>query len=106
MQIKQLSALLDTKVAELDARVIKQQKNLSEANEADTQDKIKQELDELARLRGKLIKSKELAWEAHSLERHSNARLNQRKAMIGLTLCIFGGVSLLILLLIILKNYF
>lgn len=106
MQIKQLSAMLDTKLAELDARVVKQEKNLSTTEITEEKNKIQLELNELAKLRNKLIKSKELAWEAHSLERDSNKKLNQRKAIIGLVLCAVGGITALILLYIAIKGYF
>lgn len=105
MQIKQLSALLDNKLAELDARVIKQKKNLSQSQNAEATTKIQQELDELARVRSKLIKSKELAWEAHSLERDSNKKLNQRKATIGLVLCVAGGLATLVLIFMFIRNF-
>ncbi len=105
MQIKQLSAMLDTKLAELDARVAKQEKNLFHSRLTEDKNKIQQELNELAKLRGKLIKSKELAWEVHSIERGSNKKLNQRKATIGLTLCVIGGATALMLLYIALKDW-
>lgn len=105
MQIKQLSAMLDNKLAELDARVVKQEKNLSDTEITEEKNKIQLELNELARLRNKLIKSKELAWEAHSMERNSNRKLNQRKAMIGLALCAAGGITALILLYIVISEY-
>ena len=98
MQIKQLSAMLDTKLAELDARVVRQEKNLTNTEISEENQKIQLELNELARLRNKLIKSKELAWEAHSMERESNKAVNQRKAIIGLALCAVGGITTLILL--------
>lgn len=105
MQIKQLSAMLDTKLAELDARVVKQEKSLSDTHVIEEKNKIQLELNELARLRNKLIKSKELAWEAHSMERNSNKKLNQRKAMIGLLLCAIGGITALVLLYIVISEY-
>jgi uncharacterized coiled-coil protein SlyX len=105
MQIKQLSAMLDTKLAELDARVVKQEKNLSNTEITEEKNKIQLELNELARLRNKLIKSKELAWEAHSLEKNSNKKLNQRKAIIGLVLCAIGGITALVLLYIVISEY-
>lgn len=105
MQIKQLSAMLDNKLAELDARVVKQEKNLSSTEVDAEKNKIQQELNELARLRDKLVKSRELAWEAHSLERKSNKQLNQRKAMIGLALCFVGGLGALVLIVILVRQF-
>lgn len=105
MQIKQLSAMLDNKLAELDARVVKQEKNLSSTQTEFEKNKIQHELNELARVRDKLVKSRELAWEAHSLERKSNKQLNQRKAMIGLVLCVVGGLAALILIGILIKQF-
>jgi small-conductance mechanosensitive channel len=105
MQIKQLSSLLDTKVAELDARVILREKTLSQSQGTEEKVQIQQELDELARLREKLIRSKELAWEVHSMERKSNKQLNQRKALIGLILCMTGGLLAVVLLAILLGNF-
>lgn len=105
MQIKQLSAMLDNKLAELDARVVRQEKVLSTTDVDAEKNKIQQELNELARLRDKLIKSRDLAWEAHSLERNSNKQLNQRKAMIGLTLCVLGGLGTLVLIVILVKQF-
>jgi uncharacterized coiled-coil protein SlyX len=105
MHIKQLSAMLDTKLAELDARVARQEKTLTTTQLADEKNKIQNELNELARLRNKLVKSKELAWEAHSMERDSNKKLNQRKAIIGLALCAVGGITCLILLFIVISDY-
>lgn len=105
MQIKQLSAMLDNKLAELDARVVRQEKVLSTTDVDAEKNKIQQELNELARLRDKLIKSRDLAWEAHSLERNSNKQLNQRKAMIGLALCVLGGLGALVLIVILVKQF-
>jgi hypothetical protein len=105
MQIKQLSAMLDTKLAELDARVVKQEKSLSDVQEIEEKNKIQLELNELARLRNKLVKSKELAWEAHSMEKNTNRKLNQRKAIIGLVLCAIGGITALVLLYIVVTNW-
>jgi hypothetical protein len=105
MQIKQLSMLLDNKVAELDARVIRRAKTLSESQLAEEKVKIQNELDELAKLREKLIRSKQLAWEAHSMERNSNKQLNQRKALLGLALCVVGGLSGLVLMFIVIKDF-
>ncbi len=105
MQIKQLSSLLDNKVAELDARVIRRSKTLSESQLADEKAQIENELEQLAKLREKLIRSKELAWEAHSMERNSNKQLNQRKALIGLILCMVGGLSGLVLMFIAIRNF-
>jgi hypothetical protein len=105
MQIKQLSAMLDNKLAELDARVVRQEKILSTTDIDTEKNKIQQELNELSRLRDKLIKSRDLAWEAHSLERNSNKQLNQRKAIIGLALCVVGGLAALVLIVILVKQF-
>jgi len=106
MHIKQLSNLLDSKIAELDARVTLREKNLSECDQEEEKLKLQKELTELAVLRDKLVKSKDLALEAHTLERLSNKKLNQRKAFIGLGLCVIGGLTALVLIFIAAKEFF
>jgi hypothetical protein len=99
MQIRQISAALDHKLAQLD----KQLKTLEQEREQQTSEQQAAQKEEdilaLRSIRAKLLKSKDLAWRAHELKAQNEDQGRARQRAIGISLCIFSvlGAGLLIL---------
>ena len=93
MNIHQLSANIDTKLAQLEQQLQTLQQKLDQGDG----DKIQLENDMAAlnQLKYKLKKSRDIAWRAHELQQGNNNKMLQQKRMLGLGLCVFCGLGLL-----------
>lgn len=98
MQIRQVSATLDRKLAQLDQQLKKLEQEAREGTTQDTQ--REQDILALQKMRDKLIKSKELAWRAHQLQQTNDEAGRARQRLIGLSLCALSliGAGVLVFL--------
>jgi hypothetical protein len=92
MNIHQLSANIDTKLLQLEQQLSQLQRQLKENTGDSTQ--LLQDITALETLKFKLKKSRDLAWRAHELQ-HENSHQLQQKRIIGIGLCVFCGLGLL-----------
>jgi hypothetical protein len=98
MHINTLSARLDQKLIEVDHRLDKLSQQLAQTADATKQQQIQADLAALALTKDKLLKSRDLAWRAHRLQQQSGeAQTLRRKQRLGLVLCIFSALGLLVL---------
>lgn len=91
MHIRQVSAALDHKLAQLDQQLKKleqEQQNNSEPNP-----QLAQDILALQQIRTKLVKSKDIAWRAHQLQHQNDEQARARQRVIGLSLCIFSVIG-------------
>jgi len=91
MHIHQVSATLDIKLKQLEQQLQQLDQQLAQAP-AENQEQLALDKAALVKIRDKLIRSKELAWQAHRLQNSNNEQKRARQRLIGLTLC---GISLL-----------
>jgi hypothetical protein len=104
MQIRQVSAALDLKLAQLDQQLkkLEQDRNQADAKESATQ--IDQDILALQKIRAKLVKSKDIAWRAHQLQSEGDEQQRARQRMIGLSLCAISVIGAGLLLLLVVTN--
>lgn len=89
MQIRQISAALDAKLAQLDQQLKQlEQQHQEQGNNPDQQ--LVDDIAALHQIRDKLLKSKDIAWRAHQLRDENDEQRRARQRMSGLFLC---GVS-------------
>lgn len=99
MEINELSANIDQKLADLE-----QQLSHLHSQQAQTHDPVKQQqytadITALKKVRLKLLKSRDIAWRAHQLiQEQDDQRINDQKRMLGLALCVFSAVGALVLI--------
>ncbi|MCE3253904.1 MAG: hypothetical protein K0Q67_2924 [Cellvibrio sp.] len=98
MQIRQVSAALDHKLAQLDQQLKKLEHQREQQNNSEPNPQLEQDILALQQIRTKLVKSKELAWRAHQLQHQNDAQSRARQRMIGLSLCIFSVIGAGVLL--------
>ncbi|HSC67036.1 MAG TPA: hypothetical protein VLC79_05075 [Cellvibrio sp.] len=91
MQIRQVSATLDRKLAQLDQQLKKLEQEDRSGTTPDTQ--REQDILALHKMRDKLVKSKELAWRAHQLQQANDEAGRARQRLIGLSLCAFSVIG-------------
>lgn len=98
MQIVELSANIDQKLAALE-----QQLKVLQARHAQSQDatqtlQLETDMVALNKIKLKLLKSRDIAWRAHQLQRENAADQRQENLrVLGLWLCIFSGVAAIVL---------
>lgn len=95
MQIRQISAVLDAKLAQLDQQ-LKQLEEQQQGNTADPQ--LLNDIAALHQIRSKLLKSKDIAWRAHQLRDDGDEQRRARQRISGLLLCglsVVGAVALI-----------
>lgn len=104
MQIRQVSAALDLKLAQLNQQLkkLEQDRNHADANGSAAQ--IDQDILALQKIRAKLVKSKDIAWRAHQLQSEGDEQQRARQRMIGLSLCAISVIGAGLLLLLVLTN--
>lgn len=95
MQIRQVSAALDQKLAQLDQQLKKLE---TQQNSSAPDPKLEQDILALQQIRTKLVKSKDLAWRAHQLQYENDEHNRARQRVIGLSLCIFSVIGAGVLL--------
>jgi hypothetical protein len=94
MQIRQISAVLDAKLAQLDQQ-LKQLEEQQQDNSTDPQ--LLNDIAALHQIRTKLLKSKDIAWRAHQLRDNGDEQRRKRQRISGLILCglsLIGAVAL------------
>ena len=94
MQIRQVSAALDHKLAQLDQQL----KKLEQEREQQPNPQLAQDILALQQIRAKLVKSKDIAWRAHQLQHQNDEQSRARQRVIGLSLCIFSVIGAGVLL--------
>lgn len=104
MQIRQVSAALDHKLAQLDQQLKKLEHERTQASGNDQNAQIDQDILALQKIRTKLVKSKEIAWRAYQLQHVGDEQQRARQRLIGLSLCAVSVVGAGILLLLVLGN--
>lgn len=99
MQIHQVSAALDHKLAQLDQQLKKLEQQHKQQT-AEQQPQLEQDIVALQKIRAKLLKSKEIAWRAHQLQDQNDEHSRARQRAIGLSLCVISviGAGILIFL--------
>jgi hypothetical protein len=99
MQINQLSANIDQKLAELDQQLDNLHKRRAEAQDVTQQEKIARDITVLNKIKLKLLKSKDIAWRAHQMrQEQEDLQRNDRQRLLGLALCIFSAVGAVVLI--------
>lgn len=94
MQIKDLTANVEQKLRQLDQQLVDLNRAQTLAGVEDGE-RLAADISALQQVRHKLVKSRDLALEAHQLERSTNEQLRRRQKYIGLGLCIFSLLGLL-----------
>jgi hypothetical protein len=102
MNIQQLSANINSKLAQLEQQISKLEQQLASAE--GNKDQITKDLLLLKQLKAKLKKSYDIALRAHELQRGSDEKLLQRKRWLGIGLCIISGLGLLAIAAVILMR--
>jgi len=92
MHINQVSAVLDNKLLQIDKQLEQLDTKITATADTHEQERLTQDKVALEAIRRKMIKSKELAWQAHHLQDNNNEQKRARQRLIGLVLC---GLSLL-----------
>lgn len=98
MQIRQVSAALDRKLAQLDQQLKTLEQEREQQGGSQPNPQLAQDILALEQIRTKLIKSKELAWRAHQLQHQNDEQSRARQRMLGLSLCIFSVLGAGVLL--------
>ncbi len=98
MQIRQVSAALDHKLAQLDQQLKKLEQEREQQSGSESNPQLAQDILALQQIRTKLVKSKDLAWRAHQLQHENDEQARARQRMIGLSLCIFSVIGAGVLL--------
>ena len=94
MQIRQVSAALDSKLAQLDKKL----KQLEQEQRTTPSPQLDQDIEALQLVREKLEKSKALAWRAHELQDQNDEAKRARQRLIGLSLCAISLIGAAVLL--------
>lgn len=94
MQIRQVSAALDSKLAQLDKKL----KQLKQEQREIPSARVDQDIEALQQVREKLLKSKAIAWRAHELQDQNNEAKRARQRIMGLSLCATSLIGAVILL--------
>lgn len=93
MQIRQVSAALDQKLAQLDQQLKKYEAQRAQQNSSEPDPQLEQDILALQQIRTKLVKSKDLAWRAHQLQYQNDEHSRARQRVIGLSLCVFSVIG-------------
>jgi hypothetical protein len=104
MQIRQVSATLDRKLAQLDQQLKKLEEQRAPHNGSKPNPHIEQDILALQQMRIKLVKSKDIAWRAHQLQHQNDENGRARQRVIGLSLCIFSVIGAGVLLYLVLNQ--
>lgn len=104
MQIRQVSATLDHKLAQLDQQLKKLEEQRAQQNSSEPNSQLAQDILALQHIRTKLVKSKELAWRAHQLQHQNDEQSRARQRVIGLSLCAFSVIGAGVLLYLVLQQ--
>jgi len=98
MQIRQVSAALDHKLAQLDQQLKKLEGQRVQQTSSEPNSQLEQDILALQQIRTKLVKSKDIAWRAHQLQQQNDEHSRARQRVIGLSLCVFSVIGAGVLL--------
>lgn len=98
MQIRQVSATLDRKLAQLDQQLKKLEEQRAPHHGSEPNPQLEQDILALQQIRIKLVKSKDIAWRAHQLQHQNDEHSRARQRVIGLSLCILSVIGAGVLL--------
>ncbi len=104
MQIRQVSAALDHKLAQLDQQLKKLEQQRVQQNSSEPNPQLEQDILALQQIRTKLVKSKDIAWRAHQLQHQNDEHSRARQRVIGLSLCVFSVIGAGVLLYLVLNQ--
>ncbi len=104
MQIRQVSATLDRKLAQLDQQLKKLEAQRAPHNGSEPNPQLEQDILALQQMRIKLVKSKDIAWRAHQLQHQNDEHGRARQRVIGLSLCILSVIGAGVLLYLVLNQ--
>lgn len=104
MQIRQISATLDHKLAQLDQQLKKLEYERDQASGTTSGTRIEKDIQALQTIRAKLVKSKDIAWRAHQLQYANDEQNRARQRLIGLSLCTISVIGAGLLLMFVLNN--
>lgn len=93
MQIRQVSAALDHKLAQLDQQLKKLEAQRTQQATSESHSQLEQDILALQQIRTKLVKSKDIAWRAHQLQHQNDEYSRARQRVIGLSLCAFSVIG-------------
>lgn len=98
MHINQVTAVLDNKLLQLDKQLQELDNKITATADSHEQERLENDKAALEIIRRKMLKSKDLALQAHRLQDSNNEQKRARQRLLGLTLCGFSllGVALLI----------
>ncbi|WP_111643164.1 hypothetical protein [Marinimicrobium alkaliphilum] len=98
MQIDDLTQRVNDKISELDETLEARRKALLASEDSDERQQLAADLDALIATRHKLLKSRDLARRAHELAQAlPESPSLRRRRRLGLGLCIFSAVALVVL---------
>ncbi len=92
MNINELSANIDAKLLQLEQQLTRLHLQLKQSHGDD--EKLKHDINALEKLKFKLKKSRDIAWRAHNLQQDNDNNKLQQKRLIGISLCVFCGMGL------------
>lgn len=104
MQIRQVSAALDRKLAQLDQQLKKLEEQRAQQNSSEPDPQLTHDILALQKIRTKLLKSKDLAWRAHQLQHQNDEQSRARQRVIGLSLCAFSVIGAGVLLYLVINQ--
>ena len=104
MQIRQISATLDRKLAQLDQQLTKLEQQRALHSGAEPNPQIEQDILALQQMRVKLVKSKDIAWRAHQLQHQNDEHGRARQRVMGLSLCILSVIGAGVLVYLVLNQ--
>ncbi len=104
MQIRQVSAALDHKLAQLDKQLKKLETQRAQQNSSESYPQLEQDILALQQIRTKLVKSKDIAWRAHQLQHQNDEHSRVRQRVIGLSLCAFSVIGAGVLVYLVLQQ--
>jgi hypothetical protein len=104
MQIRQVSAALDHKLAQLDQQLKKLEGQRAQQNSSEPHPQLEQDILALQQIRAKLVKSKDIAWRAHQLQHQNDEHSRARQRVIGLSLCALSVIGAGILLYLVIQQ--
>jgi hypothetical protein len=96
MHIRQLSAALDTKLAQLDKQ-LKQLQTQQHQQGDSPEPSLLEDIAALEQMRDKLVKSKEIAWRAHQLRDDNDEQRRARQRALGLAMCGLSVIGAILL---------
>jgi len=104
MNIQEISDNIDQKVAQIDNQLASLQHKLSSENISDetTNDQLQKDAAALKRIKVKLLKSRNIMWEAHELQRGTDQKRLREKRWLGIALCVVSALGLLAILIMVL----